>query len=89
VLRVDNGEAEVLTGIGGFGWSRKFPWSEVSSAREILQPGGKGGGSFRIALDGRTRRVLGLGLNSERRYFFLAALQQMLREGSGSFALHK
>jgi hypothetical protein len=72
----------IFTGVGGFGWSRHFLWSDFSSAREDARRGGfnwSGQGQV-IVMEGKRRVAFGSMWSEERRYFVLNALRKMLRD---------
>jgi hypothetical protein len=78
-LRVDGDLAELFIGVGGLGWRRRFPWSDIERVNELgtstRYPGSRG---MAIALEGKRRVALGGGLSSERRYFVVQTLRRKL-----------
>lgn len=75
------GNLSVFTGVGRFGWTRRYIWSDFSSAREDSRRNGFNWNrqGVVIVLEGRQRATFGTMLSEERRYFLLGALRQMLR----------
>lgn len=71
----------VFTGIGRFGWTRRFDWSAVQSIREedsqVRYPGGQPNA---IVLEGRERLKFGTMLNENRQYFVLNVLKFLQSE---------
>lgn len=80
VIRVDRNHGSVFTGVGPFGWRRRFDWREVQSVKEPVSANSDSANSKSIALEGEDRLVFGSGLNEARRYFVLQALRRMLHE---------
>jgi hypothetical protein len=78
-VQVEGDEGSVFTGVGPVGWRRRFDWSEIRAVY-LSQKSGRRGSSEQITLEGQTQINFGIGLSSERRYFLLSALRQMLRE---------
>lgn len=68
--------SSVFVGVGRFGWTRKFDWSEVATIREDITGVHRQGGAQRaIVFEGKERLVFGSGLSENRRYFLLNALK--------------
>ncbi len=79
-IRVEDGEGVIFTGVGAFGWSRRFRWDDVNRVEEIVNTFQSPGNSGRmLALEGKTRLTFGSLLSQGRRYFFLQVLRRMLR----------
>jgi hypothetical protein len=74
----------VFIGVGPLGWSRKFQWSDFSSAREDSRRTGFrwNGQGQAIVLEGKRRVALGSMWNEEKRYFVLSVLKKMLRDAN-------
>jgi len=84
VVSVDRDAGRVFTGVGPFGWTRRFDWDAVTGVEENLAlftqnswPGGA------IALVGQSRLKFGSMLSQGRRYFMLQALRKMLAGRKG------
>lgn len=81
VVRISGGEGSIFTGIGPFGWQRRFRTADIARVGEKLSGFRYGNQNLHaIALEGRRRMVFGSLLNDERRYFVLDALRQILLE---------
>lgn len=67
----------VFVGIGSWGWTRRFEWSEVRTIREEVSQFQSQGGNLQraIVMEGNTRLKFGTGLNEARRYFVMNALK--------------
>jgi hypothetical protein len=82
-VRVEDGDGVIFTGIGSFGWYRRFRWDDINRVEEIMtsfqSPGNWG---RMLALEGKTRLTFGSMLNQGRRYFFLQVLRRMLRRST-------
>lgn len=77
-------EFSVFTGVGKFGWTRNYSWSDFSAARE---EGGRTGFNWNhrnvvIILEGKQRVAFGTMLSEKRRYFLLSAIRQALHQSS-------
>ena len=80
VIRVEDGDGVIFTGVGALGWRRRFRWDDVNRVEEIVTSYQSPGNSGRmLALEGKTRLTFGSMLNQGRRYFFLQVLRRMLR----------
>lgn len=80
-VSTDGNEGRVFTGIGPFGWIRRFDWSAVSAvtetpslARDII----RNQGVVMIALSGQSLICFGSLLSEARRYYMLKNLQRLL-----------
>jgi hypothetical protein len=75
-------QLSVFMGIGPLGWSRRFLWSDFTSAREDSRRGGFNfnGQASIIVLEGRRRVTFGTMWSEDRRYFVLSALRSMLKD---------
>jgi hypothetical protein len=75
-LRLRGSTGEVFTGVGPFGWRRRFNLAEIERVGEepgkSSHPGGQG---WCIVLSGRERLRFGHGLREDRRHFLLRALR--------------
>ena len=82
-VRVEDGDGVIFTGVGSFGWNRRFRWEEINRIEEIMTSFQSPGNSGRmLALEGKTRLTFGSMLNQGRRYFFLQVLRRMLRQST-------
>ena len=80
MIRVEDGDGVIFTGVGALGWRRRFQWDDVNRVEEIVTSYQSPGNSGRmLALEGKTRLTFGSMLNQGRRYFFLQVLRRMLR----------
>ena len=79
-VRVQGDQGEVFTGVGPLGRRKRFNWYAVKAVNEIVSntryPNNPGGQC--IALDGAKRVKFGSLLSTERRYFVMGVLKQML-----------
>jgi hypothetical protein len=80
-VRVADGDGVIFTGIGPFGWYRRFRWDDINRVEETMI-GFQSPGNFGriLALEGKTRLTFGSMLSQGRRYFFLQVLRRMLRQ---------
>jgi hypothetical protein len=78
-VRVEGDEGQLFTGVGPFGWTRRFSWREMTKVG-TTQKQGRNGSSEQITLEGQRRIDFGSGLNTDRLHFVLAALRKMRRE---------
>jgi hypothetical protein len=76
-VTVQDDQGSIFTGVGSFGWTRRFAWSELRSITEQYN-NCDGGSLFYLVLDGRRRIRFGSLLNEERRRYVLAVLRQVL-----------
>ena len=82
-VRVGGGEGRIFTGVGPFGFSRRFDWNQVQAVRqEHAPPGNSGRGTRQIAVVGATPAPLTFGsqLRDDRRAVVADALRQPLRD---------
>jgi len=76
-ITLDRSGGRIFTGIGPFGRSKRFNWTEVSQVNESVSAT-KGRGK-RINLEGQRRISFGSGIKSERRYYIVQALKQVFK----------
>ena len=78
-ITMDRQGGNVFTGVGKIGLTKSFNWKHVSRVKEapskIGYPGSHGG---KLVLDGADRISFGTGLNENRRYYVMSALQKIL-----------
>lgn len=66
----------LFTGVGPFGWTRRFEWSEVTRIEEdVLGYQHSGSNGHVISLVGKTRLRFGSMMSDARRYFLLQGLR--------------
>jgi hypothetical protein len=66
----------LFIGIGPFGWTRRFDWSEVTRIEEdVLGYQYSGSNGQVISLVGKTRLKFGSMMSEARRYFVLQGLR--------------
>jgi hypothetical protein len=79
VVTVNDNKGTVFVGIGSWGWTRRFDWTEVTLIGEvgtgICYPGGSAAGI--LLLRGATRLTFGTNLSERRRCFVRTALQYL------------
>jgi hypothetical protein len=81
LVSIRRDEGRVFTGVGPFGWNRRFKWSGVTGIREDLSRYQRNGRSMPlIEIQGADPLRFASGINDVRRQFMLRALQQLLRE---------
>lgn len=78
VIVVD-GAGIVFTGVGPFGWTRRFNWAEVAKIEEVVGPDSSGGRGYVLSFVGATRLKFGGMLSDRRRYYLLQGLR-LLRQ---------
>lgn len=78
-LRAEDGA--IFTGVGPFGFTRRFKLSEFSRIIEAVTQGRRSN-SHVIALEGARRITFGSMLNSERRYFVIESLRPLVETGN-------
>jgi hypothetical protein len=81
VVSCDGDEGSVFTGVGPFGWTRRFDWSSISAVEEEYVPLGRSRVPCRvIALLGQSKVQLGRMLNEARGYYLLRGLRTLLAQ---------
>jgi hypothetical protein len=78
-IRMRGDEGQVFTGIGPIGWTRRFRLSEFSKVTEVQHAGSRSSNAF-LTLEGLRRMSFGWGLKSERRYYVMETLRQILNQ---------
>lgn len=78
VLRVDHSGAEIFTGIGRFGWRRRFQWHEIKRVLITTHRTSKGNTSRQLTLEGDRHYQLGFGQRDERLHYALAFLRPLV-----------
>lgn len=73
-------ESSVFTGIGAFGWRRRFAWSGVRTIRDEATYRSRGGRTLQIVLEGAQRISFGRGVSDQRLYYVLNALKWVRHE---------
>lgn len=86
---IDKNHIQTFIGIGSIGRRRVILWENISSIQEIIVRGSKGRTNTLIQIEGSKRVKLGYGLNSERRYYLIQALKQMMTRVKSSDYLNK
>lgn len=77
---VADAAGRVFTGVGPFGWTRRFDWSEVKRIEEdVLGYRYSGSNGLVISLVGRNRLKFGSMMSETRRYFLLQGLRTLRR----------
>jgi hypothetical protein len=79
-VRVDGDAGVIFTGVGPFGWRRRFSWNGVSAIRRTEKRGNRESSSEQLTFEGEKRLNFAAGVKAERLDFMLAALRQMSRE---------
>lgn len=77
-IRTDRLGGKIFTGIGPFGFTKKFQWLEIDSINEYISMSNKSR-QTRIALNGQKRIRFGSDLNSSKRYYLLKSMQTLHR----------
>jgi hypothetical protein len=73
---VEDTAGRLFTGVGPFGWTRRFDWSEVTRIEEdVLGYQYSGSNGQVISLVGKTRLKFGSMMSEARRYFLLQGLR--------------
>ena len=81
---VDN-QGTVFVGVGPFGWTRRFDWSEITRIEEDLSSNASANNNrVVISLVGKTRLKFGSMLNESRRYYILQGLKLLHQRAKGS-----
>jgi hypothetical protein len=79
VVQVDREEGRIFTGVGPFGWTRRFYWNDIHAVDEGVTHHRHAGNSHQaIALVGQRRITFGSMLSDARRYYVLCALRRQL-----------
>jgi len=81
-VSVDGDDGVIFTGVGPFGWRRRFNWRKVSSIRRTEKSGNRGSVSQQITFEGERQLNFASGAKSERLNFMLAMLRKKWRESS-------
>jgi hypothetical protein len=82
VVRVLDSEGSVFTGVGPFGWRRRFDTQQVSAVRVEVYRTNDNGNSKTIVLDGPNKLKFGTLLTEKRRDFVANVLRQKLTTGN-------
>lgn len=81
-LIVADSDGRLFTGVGPFGWTRRFDWSEVTRIEEDVPGYGYSGSNGQvISLVGKSRMKFGSMISEARRYYLLQGLR-VLRQRS-------
>jgi len=80
IVKVDDDDGVIFTGVGPIGWRRRFSWRGVSSIRRTEKTGNRGSTSDQITFDGQKRLNFAANIKTERLEFMLAMLRRKLRE---------
>jgi hypothetical protein len=80
-VRITGTQGVLFTGIGAFGWRRRFDASQVKDVRIFQKHNREGSDTFSILIEVRDGKQIKFGsmLSNERRQFFLGALRQTVR----------
>lgn len=79
-ISVQDKAGRIFTGIGPFGWTRRFDWSEVTRIEEdVLSYEYSGSNGRVIALIGKSRLKCASMMTDPRRYFLLHGLRTLHR----------
>ena len=77
-LNLDKSGGKIFTGIGVVGFTKNFIWKDITSITEKNTSNEyRKGVTMEIILEGKSRLSFGGGLNDERRYYLLKALQNL------------
>lgn len=69
-------DGRIFTGVGPFGWTRRFDWSEVTRIEEDASDCRSSGSTgYVISLAGKTRLKCGSMVSDARRYYLLQGLR--------------
>lgn len=79
VVSVDGDRGRIFTGVGPFGWNRRFSWRGVTAIQRT-QKSANDGSTDQLTFEGEKRLNFASHLKSERLDFMRAALRKMLRE---------
>jgi hypothetical protein len=77
-LTLNKNGGKVFTGVWKIGFTKGFSWDDISTVREDRSYSQKGGTTFTICLEGKKRVSFGYGLSSERRYYLMKVIDQIL-----------
>lgn len=81
-VTLDSNGGHIFTGVGKIGLNKRFLWSEINSVREEISTSrGRNGSSTNhyISLEGQRQVRFGSHLSSERRYYMLKTLEQLIQ----------
>lgn len=76
-VRVDGNQGVIFTGVGTTGMQKFFNVDEIASIREEGRNFQNGG---TILMEGKQRHIFGSFINSERKYFFIRALKELMKK---------
>lgn len=81
-VTLDSKGGSIFTGVGKIGQYKRFVWSDIDSVQEEINTSrtSKGGNStsYYISLEGQRKIRFGSYLSTERRYYMLQTLQQLV-----------
>jgi hypothetical protein len=78
-LRMEGGQAVVLTGVGPVGWRRRFAWKNVTAVRLTIAAWQRNDRKVpQITLDGAKPVNFGTMFTDERRDYVLAVLKRLV-----------
>lgn len=86
-ITLTNEGGHIFTGVGKIGQNKRFLWSEINSVREdvSISRSSKGGTSTThyISLEGQKQIRFGSYLSSEKRYYMLKTLEELIKNRKG------
>jgi hypothetical protein len=80
VVRVENSQGTTFTGLGPFGWRRRFRWDEVKEIRQSFNGTSNGKPMKQVTIHADRPIGVSIGLNEKRQQFLLETLRHLLRE---------
>lgn len=82
-VTLDSNGGHIFTGIGKIGQNKRFSWKDVNTVREDISVSrsSKGGSTttHSIVLEGQKQIKFGSYLSSERRYYMIKTLEQLIQ----------
>jgi hypothetical protein len=80
-VRVRGDQGEIFTGVGLFGFRRRFSWNGVRRiSRSNASTRYPGSNASALEIEGREAQIFGTGLNAQRQAFMHSVLRKMLAE---------
>jgi len=80
-LSLNRKGGRIFTGVGNFGLTKRFLWSEVNTINErsanMRYPGSQG---RNLVFEGNKRISFGLGVREERRYYLFRAIKSIMKK---------
>jgi hypothetical protein len=78
VVSTDCNDGQVFTGVGPFGWTRRFAWASINAVEEDSLGHASGSNGRVISLVGQSRIKFGSLLTEPRRFYLLQGLRKLL-----------